>query len=336
MQRSLNSSIAASIPNVRSRPDTEAESKEEGKCLLCGDWLEQCERELFDTRFGISGKYEVRRCTSCHLEQLFPPMGASRLKALYESFYNFGGETNTLYTRLREQFFLSSFYRLWTAVDGDISFHLRKGRGRLLDIGCNEGRGLKLYARNGFEVEGLEINETAASVARRCGFKVHTELLEHLASPCPYAVVVLSNVLEHSLDPRQMLVDVRRMLEAGGQVWISCPNSQSWLRRVFGKYWINWHIPFHISHFNPLALRRLLADVGFENVEVRQITPALWVTQSMIAWFFSKEGRKTRELRHPILTLVLLGIVRCICFPVLWIGNIFGHGDCLLATAIRK
>ncbi len=253
-----------------------------GACLLCSGALEECEEGLFDTRFGIAGRYEVRRCADCGLEQLFP------------------------------------------APDG-----------RLLDIGCNEGRGLRLYAHNGFQVEGLELNETAASVARKAVFVVHTELLENFVPESPYEVAVLSNVLEHSLNPRRMLMDVHRVLTSGGQIWISCPNSLSWLRTVFGKHWINWHVPFHISHFSPETLRRLLAETGYVDVQVRQITPALWVAQSIIACLFSKQGRKTGQLRNPFLTLLLMMFARLAFFPALWAGNKLGHGDCLLASGTK-
>jgi 2-polyprenyl-3-methyl-5-hydroxy-6-metoxy-1,4-benzoquinol methylase len=306
-----------------------------GACLLCRGPLEECASGLFDTRFGIEGRYEVRRCVRCTLEQLFPLPSPAELKDFYESHYNFGGEGNTLYTRLRERFLFSFFYRLWMRVDGDISFHLQRGAGRLLDIGCNEGRGLPIHARNGFQVEGLELNETAAAVARKTGFGVHTDLLEKFYPKVPYDVAVLSNVLEHSLNPRQMLLDIHRILASGGQVWISCPNSLSWLRSVFGRSWINWHVPFHISHFNPETLRRLLADAGYVRVEVEQITPALWVTQSIIARLFSKDGKKTHQLRNPLLIISLLVFARFVFFPALWVGNRFGHGDCLLAVGTK-
>src|SRR6266702_5919538 len=111
-----------------------------GACLLCSGALEECEEGLFDTRFGFAGRYEVRRCADCGLEQLFPAPEPAALKALYESHYNFGGETGALYTRLRERFLFSFLNPLWSWLDGDISFYLRRGAGRLLDIGCNEGR----------------------------------------------------------------------------------------------------------------------------------------------------------------------------------------------------
>jgi SAM-dependent methyltransferase len=295
--------------------------------------LETSTDGLFDTRFGIAGNCEARRCQKCGLEQLSPIPRAARLKVLYERYYNFGGEHDTLYTRLRDQFFSSPLHRLWAFFDGDISFYTRKGTGRLLDIGCNEGRGLTIYARNGYTVEGLELNEMAAAVARRKGFAVHTSTLERFAPDTLFDVAVLSNVLEHSLDPAQMLCDVRRILKPGGQVWISCPNSRSWLRSFFNKYWINWHVPFHIVHFSPSTLEATLRSTGFTKTQIRQITPSLWVASSAIARMFARRGQPTRQLRNPFLVCALMLIARLVFFPLLILGNRCGRGDCLIAIA---
>jgi 2-polyprenyl-3-methyl-5-hydroxy-6-metoxy-1,4-benzoquinol methylase len=302
-------------------------------CILCGSPLEMTVPGLGDTRFGVPGSYDIYRCVHCGLEETLPRPSPAELKKLYETYYNFGGETGTRYTRLRELFFLSFLNRFWSFLDGDVSFYQQPGAGRLLDIGCNEGRGLRIYARNGFEVEGLELNTNAAAVARSSGFEVHTCLLNEFQPAAAYDVAVLSNVLEHSLDPQQMLVDVHRILGDNGQVWISCPNSESWLRRVFGGSWINWHVPFHISHFSASTLRELLESTGYTQIEIRDITPALWVAQSLIAFFFARKGKKNRQLRNPFLILLLMLLARFALFPVLWLENKRGRGDCLLAFA---
>ena len=229
----------------------------------------------------------------------------------------------------------SFLYRFWTRLDGDIAFHERRGTGRLLDIGCNEGRGLRTYKSNGFQAEGLELNETAAAHAREAGFRVHTCLLDRFDPAVPFDFAVLSNVLEHSLDPRQMLLDTHRILAGGGRIWISCPNGDSWLRKAFGRSWINWHVPFHISHFSRGTLRQLLTETGYERIEIRQITPALWVAQSCIAYLFAKQGKRTDRLRSAFWTLFLMLFARLVLFPALWYGNLRGRGDCLIAVAIK-
>ena len=305
----------------------------DSRCVLCRSGLKLIFFDVFDTRFGIEGKYKIGRCEVCATEQILPLPSIKGLKDLYETYYNFGGEKGTAYTGFREFFFSSALHRFWLTVDGDISFHNKKGFGRLLDMGCNEGRGLSIYQKNGFEVEGLELNEQAAAEARKHGFNVYTDPVETFQPKDSYDVVVLSNVLEHSLDPKDMLFNVARILKPGGQVWISCPNAESWQRVFFGKYWINWHVPFHITHFSMTTLTNMLRVAGFEIQKEKQASPALWFVHSIIARLFAKQGRATRELRNPVLIASLMLLVRSLFFPILWVGNILGRGDCLVVMA---
>jgi SAM-dependent methyltransferase len=305
-------------------------------CLDCGGALATVLDPVFDTRFGIDEAFRIARCQGCGLEQTVPRPAAAALERYYAAHYNFGGESGTTYTGLRARFLASRAYRLWLALDGDISFHARPGRGRLLDIGCNEGRGLALYARSGFTaVEGLETNPVAAAAARRRGFAVHGGALAEFRPNQPYDVAVLSNVLEHALDPVDMLRHVRRILRPGGEVWISCPNAASWLRALFGRRWINWHVPFHIVHFTEASLSRALAAGGFETVARAQATPALWVAHSVIAALTARRGRPTAALRQPLAVIALMALARGLLFPWLWLADRAGRGDCLLRVARR-
>ena len=307
------------------------------KCILCGITKQAIEPyTVFDTRFGIKEEYEIGRCGTCGTEQLRSPPFAKQLKELYETYYNFEGEKGTTYIRYREYFFSSFLYTFWLIIDGDVSFHLERGSGPLLDIGCNEGRGLTIYQKHGFAAEGLEFNEQAAAEAKSRGLSVYTEPLEVFHPQEPYDVVVLANVLEHSLDPENMLSRAHRILKPGGQLWISCPNSQSWLRGVFGKYWINWHVPFHITFFSATTLKLLLNDTGFVVLKSRCVSPALWFAQSVIAKLFTVKGKKTYAQRSSMLLGSLMLFARLVLFPALWLGNLLGRGDCLVLEAEKR
>ncbi len=305
-------------------------------CAVCHAVLRTGLDGVFDTRFGIDRTCSIAHCDTCGAEYTQPVPSPEELKQLYETYYNFGGEKGTRYTKLRELFLFSTFYRIFLSLDGDVSFHARRGSGRLLDIGCNEGRGLTLYRHNGFSADGLELNEAAATAARARGHRVFTNALDSFQPADPYDIAVLSNVLEHSLSPSDMLRDAHRILKPDGQIWISCPNNRSWLRSMFGKYWINWHVPFHIIHFSPESLGKILQDSGFHTIVIRQETPALWAAHSVIARVFAKKGKPTRELRHPLLVIILIGLWRGILFPLLWLGNRLGRGDCLVVTARKR
>lgn len=301
-------------------------------CLLCSGSTRAVLDQVADLRFGSPGVWTIARCESCGLEQTMPRPSAAELKTLYETYYNYGGEAGTRYTAWRDRFFASPLYRLLLRIDGDMSFHEETGRGRLLDVGCNEGRNLVFYRRAGFKPEGLELNSHAAEVARSRGFTVYETDLAALRPSLPFDRVVMSNVLEHTLDPRAALADVKRVLAPGGEVWISLPNRRSWLRALFGRRWINWHVPFHIVHFDGDTLTRLLRESGFTVVSARNITPGLWVAQSAIAALLPRRPRAQRSA--PLVGALIL-VARGLLFPLLWAGNRLGRGDCLVVKARR-
>jgi 2-polyprenyl-3-methyl-5-hydroxy-6-metoxy-1,4-benzoquinol methylase len=214
-----------------------------------------------------------------------------------------------------------------------MSFHGRRGAGRLLDVGCNEGRGLSLYAGNGFQVEGLELNTLAAAAARRRGFSVHTSTLDQFRPEEPFDVVVLANVLEHAWDPVMMLAEVRRLLKPEGEVWISCPNAASLWRRVFRRAWVNWHVPYHLWHFSPATLQEVLRRAGFEIETLQTYTPALWLAQSLCVNLGSRQGRSNRMMRSAPVAAGLMLMARALVLPWFRHLNHDGTGDCLIVTA---
>lgn len=307
--------------------------KAAARCLLCGSELVPVLEHVFDTRFGLPGTYSIHGCRRCGLEHTLPRPEQDELNQLYEEHYNFSRVTGRSYRGLRRLLHSLLLYRLWLAIDGDVSFHSRRGRGRLLDVGCNEGRGLTFYRANGFIAEGLELNSVAAAAARAQGFSVHELPLDELLPEQPYDVIVMSNVLEHFIDFREGLVDVRRLLAENGQLWVSLPNCHSWLRRRFERAWINWHVPFHIVHFSHKTLGRALREAGFDIQREKQITPALWVAQTIIARFFARQGRVTKAMRDARLIVPLILFSRFFLFAWLWLNNRLHRGDCLVVTA---
>jgi len=126
-----------------------------------------------------------------------------------------------------------------------------------------------------------------------------------------------------------------RILAPGGEVWISLPNARSWLAAAFGREWINWHVPFHITHFTRERLAALLGECGFELVSARQISPALWAAQSLLARLGRGRPDPTALFKKRWLVAGLMLAIRCGLFPVLILGNLLGRGDCLIVKARR-
>ncbi len=301
----------------------------EAACAVCEGPTEVLIDRVQDTRLGVPGQWEIVRCRHCGFEQTSPRLPEASLTGLYETYYNHGSETGTRYASLRDRFFGSPLYRIMLWLDGDISFHTERGEGRrLLDIGCNEGRNLEFYRRAGFVAEGQEINSVAAQTARSRGFAVHTKPLAQFQSSA-YDRIVMSQVLEHVPDPVDMLMACRRLLASDGELWISVPNAASWQRGVFGRRWINWHVPFHVSHFTAQSLTDVLLKAGFSVVSIKNASPAAWMAQSLITSVWRKPLSRSAVLLGGFM-LMAYGLL-----PLLWLGNWAGRGDCLIVKARR-
>ncbi|MGE0725088.1 MAG: class I SAM-dependent methyltransferase [Alphaproteobacteria bacterium] len=300
------------------------------RCLLCAsDGLARVLDGVADNRLGVPGTWDIRRCAACGLLQIDPVPAPADLIGLYAAHYNAGGNEAEWRAR-RDRIARSALYRLWLAIDGDIGFHLARGRGRLLDVGCNEGRGLARFRANGFDAEGVEPNPPAAAAARAQGFRVHDGEIGDVDPARRFDRIVLANVLEHTPDPRATLMAARARLAPDGELWLSLPNADSALRPVFGRHWINWHVPFHLVHFTPRRLGALLAETGFTPIELRTVTPALWLAQSVIARLWP--GRIER-LRRPALVAPIAAGARALTFPLLWWWNRRRRGDCIILRA---
>jgi SAM-dependent methyltransferase len=301
-------------------------------CLICGREIKTVLTQLSDERFYTAGTYEIWRCWQCGLEQTWPKPNANEMSEIYRRYYNRDCQEAKTYTKIRQRFINSSWYRLWLKLDGDVCFHLRQGKGRLLDIGCNEGRGLGFYSQNGFQAEGLEINEKAAAVARERGFLVHTVPLEQFKPSRLFDVIVLSNVLEHASNPIGMLKDVYRLLQPNGQVWISCPNADSLWRYRFGCHWINWHVPFHLWHFSPKSLEAMVTLGRFRIIEMRTFTPAIWIAQGL-SLAMGKKLKLSNSLYRSTAVITTLTIFIRLLLPLIREKRNSLSGDCLIITA---
>ena len=305
----------------------------ESPCIVCQGPTEVLIDGVQDTRFGVPGQWDIVRCRSCGFEQTSPLVSEAKLTKLYETYYNHGGETGTRYATLRDRFFFESpLYRVMLWLDGDISFHTEDGHAdggegrRLLDIGCHEERNLEFRRRAGFVAESQEINSVAAQTACNRGFVVHATPLAQL-HVAAYDRIVMSQVLEHMLDPVATLTECRRLLASDGELWISVPNARSWQRRLFGRRWINWHVPFHVSHFTADSLADVLQKAGFSVIAIKNASPAAWMAQSIIASIWRRPRARSA---------LLLGSFMLMAYsllPILWLGNWAGWGDCLIVKA---
>lgn len=92
--------------------------------------------------------------------------------------------------------------------------------GRALDIAMGEGRNAVFLAKNGFQVDGVDISEVALRKAKRLAHEDHVsittvqaDLTNYFIKPDSYNVIINFDYLQRSLIPK-----IKRGLKRGGVV----------------------------------------------------------------------------------------------------------------------
>ena len=188
--------------------------------------------------------------------------------------------------------------------------------GRLLDVGCGSGGYLDRMRSLGWQVTGLEPDEKAARTAREAlGLNVLTGELSCVDLPAGgFDAVTFWHVLEHLPEPRAALERARRLLRPGGLLVAQVPNAEGCCARIFGPDWMGLDLPRHLTHFSPRTLRRLLGQVGFRVLGVRQERLADgWKWSVRWRWPRARWLQRRKRLWRFVADLTaLLGMADCV------------------------
>ena len=118
---------------------------------------------------------------------------------------------------------------------------------------------------------GLEPSVWACEEARRrFGLECYPESFE--AAPSIkgkfFDVVVMSDVIEHLLDPKDALASCRSFLKTGGILYLVTPDIGSLSAKLMRGYW--WGLrPAHIYYFSRATMTQMLRDNGFEVLMIK-------------------------------------------------------------------
>lgn len=136
----------------------------------------------------------------------------------------------------------------------------------LLDIGCGVGRFGHGAHAIGWKVTGIDISALAIAAGQAvapfplmaCGVE---ELIEREER---FDVITAFEVLEHLTEPVEFLLNAKRLLRPGGQMFCTVPNWES--KTVQTSTRPDWLPPIHLLFFNQPALQKLGEVAGFDNV----------------------------------------------------------------------
>ncbi len=153
---------------------------------------------------------------------------------------------------------------------------------KILSLGCGMGADLWFLTANN-DVWGVDSSEVAVSIAKRHKIRaIKADLQNKIPIYTTFDIVILKDILEHVLDPLQLLSEAKRLSRKKGEILISIPNHFYWwfrLRLLLGKNLIwksvqhdhtreqeEWNY-MHIRFFTYKGLLKMLGVVGLKVVK---------------------------------------------------------------------
>jgi SAM-dependent methyltransferase len=273
-------------------------------CEVCGSPQHQFLFEGKDRIFGIPGRFKVVQCERCRLIFINPQPDLEKLKEYYpKDYYSCNPSHYREYSWLRRKV-LETYWGYQGPSNSREAFHLFRQMillpfriryrhaipfvegGRLLDIGCGNGTELYKLKRMGWKSYGVEIDDEASERARSKGISVFTGDLFGANYPDHFFHVVrMSFVLEHLPNPKEVLIEIKRILMPKGRIYISVQNARSLNYWLFRKWWFSLDGPRHLFSFTPKTIEKLLLPLG---LRVKAL------------WFESGERSFLRSLQYLI------------------------------------
>lgn len=165
--------------------------------------------------------------------------------------------------------------RFWQRRRTELLEELAAGEGKMLNIGC----GSSMFQQRHPEAVGLDIEIAKLRYLRlNSPERVQADTAALPIRDAGVRRVVLSQVLQHTSHPEQVLRELYRVLESGGTLVVGVPDEGRLQWRIIGfLYWCffpNMRSERRASHFSRHSLVEMLADSGFRVERVRYIAQA--------------------------------------------------------------
>ena len=206
----------------------------------------------------------VWQCENCGLASLFPVPDASQMPDSGDWW------SSARVRRRRRRWFKVPWERFRGKVFGTPARRFVRAtrravdRGRLLDIGCGDGRML-VEAVKYYDCVGVDPSPAAVKTARKNGFEVLESTFEDADfSPQSFDVALMDSIIEHVSDPVATLKKVNSLLRMGGVVALRTPKFGGPSYRIHGRAWNGFRHGYHSFLFSGKTLTSCLQKAGFE------------------------------------------------------------------------
>ncbi len=269
-------------------------------CDHCGSTYFEIAYELTDDLYNIPGVFNMRRCTECGLLYLSPRPTRKGIIKYYPA--NYSSYKSPIED---ERFALMRWIRRRKLVKRRelIQKFSRKEKGEVLDVGSATGLFLNEMKRAGWQTNGVEPIESAASFSRnRFDLDIFSGTLEESQFLNEhFDVITFWDVLEHTFSPTHQLSMAYDLLCPSGLLAFSIPNWNSYEREWFDDKWQGLDPPRHLFVFPHKPLTKMLNQTGFEIIDWVCFMPSYYSFIISVERWLGTYNKRMASIAHRVL-----------------------------------
>lgn len=145
-----------------------------------------------------------------------------------------------------------------------------KAHERLLDVGCGGGILAESLAQTGFQVSGIDVNQSAIDVAnahaqqQHLSIDYHCGIIEDYQAQQEFSVISCMEMLEHVPEPASVITHCARLLAPGGMLFVSTLNRtvRAFVQAIVGAEYILQILPKGTHEYKRFLQPSELATMG--------------------------------------------------------------------------
>lgn len=275
-----------------------------------------------DLMFGLHQRYDYLQCQSCKVVFQSPMPSHEQIASFYPDDYCvFDEEKRTRkisafrkamlkqhrgYDHLETTTLHDKIARFWP--DRSINTPPYLPGGKMLDVGCGNGRYLSTMRSLGWDVQGVEFSESGVRVCQMENLPVHHGDLKSAQLPDnTFDLITVRHVIEHIPAPNDFVAELARVLKPGGRLVIETPNGNALGRSWFGPNWYANDVPRHLILFSPDNLALLGRQHGLsEQSRKLETSPKIFLNSVDYVTDNNRKPSKRRTLRRLLARLYVI------------------------------
>ena len=232
-------------------------------CPVChlSDCLEAFDQptEVIVGMGDIGYHHKIQICKGCGFVFAGPLLPQEKILAYYEKMSNYEQPQNE---GLRPVAEMNQIHRYFGLIKKRFPLGFT---GKVLDVGCATAFGLMLFKSEGWNVLGIDPSQKCVELSKQhYGVNVIRGFFnpELLQEEKPFDLIILCHVLEHLINPGQVIRELKKLLSDRGLLYVEVPNL---LKPYAPKCYFGFE---HVNFFTPRSLTNLMSVNGLAKDEI--------------------------------------------------------------------